>query len=421
MLDMKYVLAHLEQVGQAMKNRNETIDLAQLVDWNDRRKAILSETETMRAQKNQVSSDIPRRMKDGEDVAGLKQEMREVAERIKELEQELGQVEDAISGTLLTLPNLPFADVPVGKDESENVELRQWGEPTRFDFEPKAHWDIGQELNILDPETAAKLSGSRYTLYRGLGARLERSLMNLMMDTHAENGYTELLPPYLVTRKTMTGTGQLPKFEDDAFKVIDQDIFLIPTSEVPVTNMLSDQIIMEQELPQKYTAYSACFRAEAGSAGRDTRGLVRQHQFNKVEMVHFSTPEQWEQQLEALTAEAELILQKLQLPYRVIVLCTGDMGFGAAKTYDIEVWMPSYNRYVEISSCSCCGDFQARRMNLRYKKDVGSKPQYPYTYNGSGLAVGRTTAAVLENFQQKDGSIIVPEAIRGYMGRDVIR
>lgn len=420
MLDVRYVVSHADEVTKAVQNRNGQVDIDRIIELDEKRRKLLGESEGKKADKNKVSAQIPVMMKEGKDVSLLKTKMRMISDEIKELDDLCRDVEEELRNLLLTIPNIPLEDVPVGKDETENVEVRKVGELPEFSFAPKAHWDLGTDLDILDPVNAAKISGARFTFYKGLGARLERALMNFMMDTHSNNGYTEILPPYLVTRKTMTGTGQLPKFEEDAFKMCDNETFLIPTAEVPVTNMLADEIVMEKDLPQRYCAYSACFRAEAGSAGRDTRGLIRQHQFNKVELVHFATPENHEQELAVLTQEAESILKALKLPYRVIILCTGDLGFSARKTYDIEVYMPSYERYVEISSCSCMGDFQARRMNLRYKKDIKDKPQYLYTFNGSGLAVGRTTAAVMENYQQEDGSIVIPEVLRPYMGMDVI-
>ena len=346
--------------------------------------------------------------------------MRALGDEIAAADEKLKDIEEYVNQFMLRLPNYPSPTTPIGKDDTENVEQRRWGTPRDFGWEPKAHWDIGTDLNILDFDAAAKISGARFTVYRGLGARLERAIINFYMDTHAADGYTEILPPYMVTRQTMTGTGQLPKFEEDAYKV-DQDTFLIPTAEVPVTNLYRDMILDGKDLPIRHCAYSACFRAEAGSAGRDTRGLIRQHQFNKVEMVKITKPEQSYEELESMTRQAEKVLQLLGLPYRVVALSTGDMGFSAAKTYDIEVWMPSYGRYVEISSCSNCEDFQARRAGIRYREDAKSKPQFCHTLNGSGVAVGRTVAAVLENYQNEDGSVTVPEVLRPYMGVDVIR
>lgn len=421
MLDLKYIMANKQEVISAVKNRGGELNLDHLAELDEKRRNLIAETESKKAEKNKVSDSIPAMMKEGKDVSLIKTKMRMIADEIKEIDDILRDVETEIRDIILNIPNIPLPDVPVGKDDSENIEVRKFGEPASFDFEPKAHWDLGRELGILDPENAAKISGARFNIYRGLGARLERSLINFFMDSHAEAGYTEILPPYIVSRKTMTGTGQLPKFEFDAFKLSDNENFLIPTAEVPVTNMLADEILLEQDLPQRYCAYSACFRAEAGSAGRDTRGLIRQHQFNKVELVHFTTPENYQEELNRLTNQAESLLQKLELPYRVVCLCTGDLGFSSCKTYDIEVYMPSYGRYVEISSCSCFGDYQARRMNLRYKSDVKDKPKFLYTFNGSGLAVGRAVAAIMENYQQADGSIVVPEVLRKYMGVDVIK
>lgn len=421
MLDLKYVMANKQEVIEAVKNRGGELNLNRLSDLYEKRLALISQTESKKAERNKVSDTIPQMMKEGKDVSLIKTKMRMMADEIKEIDDILKDVETEIRDIMLNIPNVPLADVPVGKDDSENIEMRKVGQLPSFDYMPKAHWDLGRDLNMLDVENAAKISGARFTIYKGMGARLERSLINFFMDSHADAGYTEILPPYIVSRKTMTGTGQLPKFEFDAFKLSDNESFLIPTAEVPVTNMLADEIIMESELPQRYCAYSACFRAEAGSAGRDTRGLIRQHQFNKVELVHFTTPENYMEELERLTNQAESLLQALKLPYRVINLCTGDLGFSSCKTYDIEVYMPSYGRYVEISSCSCFADFQARRMNLRYKTDMKDKPKYLYTFNGSGLAVGRTVAAVMENYQQSDGSILVPEVLRKYMGVDVIK
>lgn len=349
--------------------------------------------------------------------------MKELSDKIKELDDELAKVEEEIEYLLLRIPNIPNKDVPKGDTDEDNVEVRRWGEPRKFEFEPKAHWDIGVNLGILDFETASKVTGARFTFYKGLGARLERALINFFLDLHTEkHGYTEVFPPFMVNRKSMTGTGQLPKFEEDAFKVSDFDYFLIPTAEVPVTNMHMNEVLDGSKLPLKYAAYSACFRSEAGSAGRDTRGLIRQHQFNKVELVKFADPEKSYEELESLTRDAEEVLQLLGLPYRVVLICSGDLGFTAAKKYDIEVWMPSYGRYVEISSCSNFEDFQARRANIRFKRDPKSKPEYVHTLNGSGVAVGRTVAAILENYQQEDGSVIVPEILRPYMGGiDIIK
>ena len=359
--------------------------------------------------------------KAGEDTTELMASMKEVAARIKEYDEKISSIDQTLETLLLKIPNIPHESVPEGADDTDNEELRRWGEPTNFEYAPSTHWEIGEKLGILDFATAGKVTGARFTVYRGLGARLERAVINYFMDTHAENGYTEILPPYMVNRASMTGTGQLPKFEEDAFKVQDTDYFLIPTAEVPVTNMYRGEILSASDLPMSFCAYSACFRSEAGSAGRDTRGLIRQHQFNKVELVKYSLPESSYDELERLTNDAERLLKGLGLPYRVVNLSTGDIGFSSAKTYDLEVWMPSYNRYVEISSCSNFEDFQARRMQLRFRRDKNSKPELIHTLNGSGLAVGRTVAAILENYQQPDGSVRVPDALVKYMGCDTIR
>ncbi len=365
--------------------------------------------------------------KNGEDTTAVMAEMKAIAEKIKQEDAKISELEAKQKNLLLSVPNIPSETTPIGKDDSENVEIRKFSEPTKFDFEPKAHWDIGKSLGILDPDTAAKVTGARFHFYKGLGAKLERSIISYFLNTHTEHGYTEILPPFMVNRASMTGTGQLPKFEEDAYKLVsaednkDNDYFLIPTAEVPVTNMHRDEILAGDRLPIKYCAYSACFRAEAGSAGRDTRGLIRQHQFNKVELVKFTTPETSFDELEKLTNDAERVLQGLGLPYRVVALSTGDIGFSSAKTYDIEVWMPSYGRYVEISSCSNFLDYQARRAGIRYKNSPKDKAQFVHTLNGSGVAVGRTVAAILENYQNADGTVTVPEALRPYMGTDIIK
>ena len=423
MLDIKLLRNNFEEVEKALANRNEDFDLSQFKVLDDRRRALLGEVEVLKAEQNKVSKMIPQMKKAGEDTTAVMEEMKELAAKIKELDVQVAEADKALSDYMLTLPNIPHPSVPMGKTDADNVEIRKFGEPTKFDFEPKAHWDLGADLGILDPETAAKISGSRFTVYKGDGARLERAIMNFFLDIHtAEHGYTEVFPPFMVSRESMTGTGQLPKFEEDAYKVYGdgKEYFLVPTAEVPVTNMYRDQILDGNLLPIKHCAYTACFRAEAGSAGRDTRGLIRQHQFNKVELVKFTKPEDSYEELEKLTRDAEDVLQRLGLPYHVVRICIGDLGFTAALKYDIEVWMPSYGRYVEISSCSNFEAFQARRANIKYRNDPKSKPEYVHTLNGSGVAIGRTTAAILENYQQADGSIIVPEVLRKYMGKDVI-
>lgn len=419
MLDIRRIRQNPQELLDALQKRNSKIDLTEFLQKEEERRTLLSQVETLKARRNDESKRIAQIKREGGDAQPIMDEMRQLGDQVTALDAQIKQIEEYINDFVLRLPNYPSAMTPVGKDDSENVEQRRWGEPRHFEWEPKAHWDIGTDLNILDFDAAAKISGARFTVYRGLGARLERAVINFFMDTHAADGYTEVLPPYMVTRNTMTGTGQLPKFEEDAYK-LDQDTFLIPTAEVPVTNLYRDMILDGKDLPIRHCAYSACFRKEAGSAGRDTRGLIRQHQFNKVEMVKITKPEQSYEELESMTRQAEKVLQLLGLPYRVVALCSGDLGFSAAKCYDIEVWMPSYNRYVEISSCSNCEDFQARRAGIRYREDPNSKPQLCHTLNGSGVAVGRTVAAILENYQNSDGSVTVPEVLRKYMGVDVI-
>lgn len=403
------------------KRRGKGADVTELLELDKSRRSLMQEAEALKAKRNEVSARIPAMKKAGEDTTELMASMKEVAARIKEYDEKISSIDQTLETLLLKIPNIPHESVPEGADDTDNEELRRWGEPTNFEYAPSAHWEIGEKLGILDFATAGKVTGARFTVYRGLGARLERAVINYFMDTHAENGYTEILPPYMVNRASMTGTGQLPKFEEDAFKVQDTDYFLIPTAEVPVTNMYRGEILSASDLPMSFCAYSACFRSEAGSAGRDTRGLIRQHQFNKVELVKYSLPESSYDELERLTNDAERLLKGLGLPYRVVNLSTGDIGFSSAKTYDLEVWMPSYNRYVEISSCSNFEDFQARRMQLRFRRDKNSKPELIHTLNGSGLAVGRTVAAILENYQQPDGSVKVPDALVKYMGCDTIR
>ena len=422
MLDIKVIRENPEKVKAAMKSRNKDMDaqVDRVLEIDAARRELMGKADALKAEQNAASKEIPRIKKEGGDISEIMSRMNEIKESVKKLDAELADLDAAQKSIMYEFPNIPHESVPVGKDDSENVEVRRWGEPTKFDFEPKAHWDIGADLGILDPETAAKVTGARFHFYKDLGARLERAIMNFFLNTHTANGYTEIFPPYMVNRASMTGTGQLPKFEEDAFKITNDDYFLIPTAEVPVTNMHRDEILDGTKLPIKYCAYSACFRAEAGSAGRDTRGLIRQHQFNKVELVKFANPENSYEELEKLTNDAERVLQLLGLPYRVVTLSTGDLGFSSAKTYDIEVWMPSYGRYVEISSCSNFEDFQARRASIRFKNSPKDKAQLVHTLNGSGVAIGRTTAAILENYQNADGSVTVPEVLRPYMGVDKI-
>lgn len=423
MLDVKILRNDYERVAQALENRNKSLDLiVAFPELDAKRRELLQETEQLKNRRNTVSGEVAQRKKNKEDAEELILEMRQVSDRIKALDEEIRTLETEIDALTLAIPNLPDSSVPIGASEEDNVEIRRNGEPREFSFTPKAHWDIAQELGILDFEAGAKVTGSRFTFYKGLGARLERALINFMMDVHSgDHGYEEILPPYIVNRDSLVGTGQLPKFEEDLFKLTDTDYYLIPTAEVPVTNYHRDEILSKEDLPKHYVAYSSCFRSEAGAAGRDTRGLIRQHQFNKVELIKVVEPETSYEELEKMTANAERILQLLGLPYRVLALCTGDMGFSAAKTYDLEVWLPESDMYREISSCSNVEDFQARRASIRYRKDNKSKPEFVHTLNGSGLAVGRTVAAILENYQQEDGSVIVPEALRPYMrGVEVI-
>lgn len=420
MLDVKFVVENADLVKAAMKTRSGEYDVDIVLELDRQRREILKEVEALKAERNRESAQVAALKREKKDASEIIARMKDVGDKIKALDDELGPVESGLRMAMLSIPNIPDKTVPIGKDDTENVEIRKFMEPTKFGFEPKAHWDLGDSLNILDPATAAKITGTRFTVYRGLGARLERAIFNFMLDTHTANGYTEIFPPFMVNRDSMTGTGQLPKFEEDAYAVKNTDYFLIPTAEVPVTNMHRGEVIDAEKLPYYYCAYTACFRGEAGSAGRDTRGLIRQHQFNKVELVKFTMPENSWDELESLTHEAELILQKIGLPYRVVCLSTGDLGFSSAKTYDIEVWLPSYNRYVEISSCSNFVDYQARRMNIKYRTRDG-KTGFVHTLNGSGLAVGRTTAAILENFQNADGSVRVPDVLVPYMGTDIIK
>lgn len=418
MLDLKFLRANFNEVKEKLKFRGEDLtDLGRFEDLDAKRRELIAQTEELKSRRNEVSQQIAQLKREKQDADHLIVEMREVGDRVKQLDEELRSVEEELELLLLSIPNVPHESTPVGETEDDNVEVRKWGEIKQFDFEPKPHWDLGTDLNILDFERASKVTGSRFVFYKGLGARLERALINFMMDLHMdEHGYEEILPPYMVNRTSMTGTGQLPKFEEDAFKIKEEDYFLIPTAEVPVTNLHRDEILSGDQLPIAYTAYSACFRSEAGSAGRDTRGLIRQHQFNKVELVRFVKPEDSYDELEKLTGHAEKVLQLLGLPYRVLSMCTADLGFTAAKKYDIEVWIPSYETYREISSCSNFESFQARRANIRFRRDTKAKPEHVHTLNGSGLAIGRTVAAILENYQQEDGSIQIPEVLRPYMG-----
>jgi len=421
MLDSRFVRENLDMVKAALAKRHSDIDLADFVAAEEERLRLLKESEELRNRRNVVSEDIGRLKKKGEDASLLVAEMKGVADRIKEIDETIKAIEEKSALFLLNMPNIPHESVPEGKDETENAEVRRWGEPRCFDFTPLNHWDIAEVLDIIDFERGAKIAGARFSLTKAAGARLERSLMNFMLDLNTSKGYKEVFPPLLVNRESMTGTGQLPKFEMELFRIADPEYYLIPTAEVPVTNIHRGEILREELLPLYYTAYTPCFRREAGSYGKDVRGLIRQHQFNKVELVKFVRPEDSYDELERLTADAEDILQRLGLPYRVVVLCTGDMGFSASKTYDIEVWLPGQGRYREISSCSNFADFQARRANIRLKREGRKGTEFVHTLNGSGLAIGRTLVAVLENYQQKDGTVIVPEALRQYMGTNIIR
>ena len=422
MLDLKFVRDNLAVVEQALKNRNASVDLSEFIGLDKKRRELLVEVEALKSRRNTVSLEVSRLKKEKQDAEALIVEMRGVGDRISGLDAEVKAIEGKLTAILTYIPNVPHSSVPVGADEESNPEVRRWGEPRKFDKEPLAHWEIGEKLGILDFERGGKVSGARFTFYKGLGSRLERSLISFMIDLHTqEHGYTEFFPPFIVNKESMFGTGQLPKFAEDMFKLEGYDYYLIPTAEVPITNLHRGEILDNKDLPLYYTAYSACFRAEAGAAGRDTRGLIRQHQFNKVEMVKFTRPEESYAELEKLTLNAEKVLQRLELPYRTILLCTGDMGFSSAKTYDLEVWLPSANRYREISSCSNFEDFQARRAEIKFRREPKAKPEYVHTLNGSGVAIGRTVAAILENYQQEDGSVVVPDALRPYMGVDVIR
>jgi seryl-tRNA synthetase len=416
MLEAKYIREHLDEVRERLALRGQTINLGQFVLIDGERRKAIQEWERLRALQKKVSDEVSKKKREGQDASDLIEEMKKVSQELKGLDGIIEEKEKTLQDFLLIVPNLPHSSVPVGKDPSDNVEVRRWGEIPKFDFEPKAHWDLGEELGILDFKNGAKITGARFTLYWDLGAKLERALINFMLDLHTrEHGYREVLPPFMVNRTTMTGTGQLPKFEEELFKVEGTDYFLIPTAEVPVTNIHQDEVLEEKMLPLYYTAYTPCFRKEAGSYGKDTRGLIRQHQFNKVELVKFAKPENSYGELEKLLSNAEEVLKRLKLPYRVVNLCSGDLGFSASKTYDIEVWLPGQNTFKEISSCSNFEDFQARRAKIRYRISGKSKTEYVHTLNGSGLAVGRTLVAILENYQQADGSVIIPEILRPYL------
>ncbi len=418
MLDIKRIRSEYEKVKGAVEKRGQgDFNIGRVIKIDEERRGLLSKVEQMKNKQNIVSKEIPKLKKERKDTSGVLSEMKELSMTIKDLDEQVREYESELKDMLLSIPNTPNETVPVGATDQDNLEIRKWGEPKKFEFEHKAHWDIGTDLDILDFERAAKISGARFSVYKGLGARMERALINFMLDLHtSQHDYTEVLPPFMVNRDAMTGTGQLPKFEDDMFHIPAKDFFLVPTAEVPLTNLLMDEIIDEEKLPVYFTAYTPCFRKEAGSAGRDTRGLIRQHQFNKVELVKFTKPEESYDELEKLLAAAEKVLQLLELPYRVVKLCSGDLGFSSAMTYDIEVWMPSYDRYLEISSCSNFEDYQSRRSNIRFRPADKGKVEFVHTLNGSGLAVGRTFSAILENYQQADGSVIIPSALRPYMG-----
>ena len=423
MLDIKFVRENIDAVKTMLSNRHNKLSLDGFVDLEKKRREVLAETETLKAQRNTVSKQIGAMKKSGENADAMVAEMQAVGEKIAKLDAELKEIDGQLQDIMLSIPNMPKEDVPYGVDDSDNPEVRKHGEPTKFDFEPKAHWDIGEALDIIDSERAAKVTGARFTFYKGLGARLERALINFMMDLHAtKHGYTEVLAPCIVNKDSMIGTGQLPKFAEDMFKLEGLDYYMVPTAEVPTTNYHREEILDGKNLPEHYCAYTACYRAEAGSAGRDTRGLIRQHQFNKVELIKFTKPEDSWDELEKMVDDAEDVLRILEIPYHVVLLCNGDMGFTSAKTYDIEVWMPAQNCYREISSCSNCLDFQARRAGIKFRREPKAKPEFVHTLNGSGLAVGRTFAAILENYQQADGSVVVPKALIPYMGGvEVIR
>ena len=421
MLDMKFVRENPEKVIEAVRKRNGELNLDEFLALDKERREITQQVEALKNERNTASKEIGKLKKAGENAEEKMAEVRAIGDKIAADDARLRDIEARLKAIMLTIPNIPADDVPVGKSDADNPEVRRWGEPRKFEFEPLSHWDLGEKLDILDFERGHKISGARFTVYKGLGSRLERSVINFYLDLHtSEHGYTEFFPPFIVNSDSMQGTGQLPKFAEDMFKLQGMDMYLIPTAEVPITNLHRDEILNGDDLPLRYCAYSACFRAEAGSAGKDTRGLIRQHQFNKVELVKFTRPEQSWDELESLTGNAERALQLLGLPYHVVRLCTGDLGFSSATTYDLEVWLPQANCYREISSCSNFLDFQARRANIRFRRDAKSKPEFVHTLNGSGLAVGRTVAAILENYQQADGSVVVPEALRKYMGCDVI-
>ena len=417
MLDIRWIRANEDKLKQFLADRQNDTDISPLLVLDEERRGLVTETEELKAKRNEGSKKVGAAKAKGEDASAAMEDMRLLGDKIKEIDSRIGEIDGAMADILMSLPNRPHHSVPVGKDENDNVEVRRWGEPKKFSFEPKAHWDIGEDLGIMDFEKGASLAQSRFTVLKGLGARLERALMNFMVDLHTEkHGYLEVQTPFMVNSKTMTGTGQLPKFADDLYKCENDDLWLIPTSEVTLTNLHAGEILEESRLPLLYTAYSPCFRREAGAHGRDVRGMLRQHQFDKVEMVKMTTPEASYDELEKLTDNAEEVLRILKIPFRTICLCTGDMGFGSSKTYDVEVWLPSQDKYREISSCSNCEDFQARRMNTRYRSADGGKPLFVHTLNGSGIAVGRTLIAVLENYQREDGSVEVPEALVPYMG-----
>lgn len=417
MLDIKRIRHNTEEVKEGLAKRGGDYDIDGLLALDEKRRGILVKVEEMKAKQNEVSKSIPALKKEGKDVSSILNEMKALSDDVTELDKEVHEIDAEIKSRLLEIPNVPFSDISIGETDADNVEVRKWGEPREFDFEIKAHWDLGTDLDILDFDRAGKITGARFTMFKGLGAKLQRSLISFMLNLHTqEHGYVEVSPPFIANRESMTATGQLPKFAEDMFKLEGKEYYLIPTAEVPVTNIHRGEILSEEDLPVLNTAYTPCFRQEAGSAGRDTRGIIRNHQFDKVELVKLVKPEDSYQALEDLTANAEKILQLLEIPYRVVELCTGDLGFSSAKTYDIEVWMPSYGRYVEISSCSNFEDYQARRGNIRFRSSETGKPEFVHTLNGSGLAVGRCFAALIENYQNKDGSITIPKALRHYMG-----